>query len=248
MSALSVRPAFAWFTIMMFIVALLPLVLFGLSRQKFAPGGWCRRKLVSPDACVTGTVAGPSGGPSFEIRVALCAFVVAIVQFDPGEPKFVTTLASRTPISAQPQLDVIQLCPSSSRSGWWTLHSGAGMLLSAVSALLRWDFLCNIRAIGRCGLGEHKGPLYDYACVGSEYTKRHHTVIDEWLFSEACCMWCLVVLLCYTGLSTRVFRMSHLFPGDFPHDDCYCPGCMNMASLQLFAGGQFDTCMEHWFV
>ena len=39
------------------------------------------------------------------------------------------------------------------------------MLLLAVLALLRWDFLFDIRAIARCGLGAHKGPLYDYACV-----------------------------------------------------------------------------------
>ena len=119
-----------------------------------------------------------------------------------------TRLASRTPVSAQPQLDVSQLCPSSSRSGWSTLHSGAGMLLSAVSALLRWDILCNIRAMARCELRAHKGPLYEYACVRSEYTKGHHAVIDEWLFSEACCMWCLVVLICCAGLSDRVFRCS----------------------------------------
>ena len=93
------------------------------------------------------------------IRVVLFALVATRVQFDPGGPGFVTTLAYRTPVSAQPQLDVIQLYPSSSRSGWSTLFSGAGMLLSAVSALLRWDFLCNFRAIDRCGLGAHKGPL-----------------------------------------------------------------------------------------
>ena len=86
------------------------------------------RKLVSPEVGVTGSCAGPSGGPSFGIRVALCAFVAARVQFDPGGPKFVTARASRTPVSAQPQLDVIQLCLSSSSSGWLSLLSGAGML------------------------------------------------------------------------------------------------------------------------
>ena len=144
MSALSVRLVFARFMIMMFIVALLPSVLFGILRHKFAPGSLCRRKFVSPGVVL--------GRPAFVIRVVLCAFVAARVQFDMGGPKFVTTLASRTPVSAQPQLDMIQLCPSSSRSGWSTPHSGAGMLQLAVSALLRWDFLCNIRAIARCGL------------------------------------------------------------------------------------------------
>ena len=138
---------FARFTIMMFIVALLQSVLSGSCQE----------------VCVAGSCAGPSGGPSFVI--VLFAFVAASVQFDPRVPEFVTTLASRTQVSAQPQLDVIQLCPSSSRSGWSTLLSGAGMLLSAVSALLRWDFLCYIRAMARCGLGAHKGPLYGYACV-----------------------------------------------------------------------------------
>ena len=92
------------------------------------------------------------------------------------------------------------------------------MLLSAVSALFRWDCLCNITAIARCRLRAHKGPLYDYACVRSEYTNGHQTVIDEMLFSEACCMWCLVVLICCAGLSNRVFRCSgnRLFPGCVP--------------------------------
>ena len=151
MSALSVPLVFARFTIMMFIVALLQSVWFGRSRQKFAPRSWCRRKFVSPEGCVTGSCAGPSVGPSFVIRAAR-------VQFDPGEPKFVTTRASRTPVSAQPQLDVIQWCLSSSRSGWLSLLSGAGMLLSTVSVLLRWDFLC-FMTIARCRLRAHKGPL-----------------------------------------------------------------------------------------
>ena len=96
------------------------------------------RKLVSPEVFVTGSCAGPSGGPSFVIRVVLCAFVAAGVQFDSGGPKFVTTLASRTPVSAQPQLDVIHLCLwSSSEIRVVSLLSGSGMLLSAVFALLR---------------------------------------------------------------------------------------------------------------
>ena len=72
------------------------------------------------------------------IRVVLFAFVAARVQFDPGGPRFVTTLAYRTPDPALPQLDVIQLCPSSSGSGLLTLLSSAcaGMLISPVSALL----------------------------------------------------------------------------------------------------------------
>ena len=103
-SALSVRLVFARSTILMFIVALLQSVWFGRSCQKFAPGSWCR----PAEVCVTGSCAGPSGGPSFGIRVVLCRFVAARVQFDPGGPKFVTARASRTPVSAQPQLDVIQ--------------------------------------------------------------------------------------------------------------------------------------------
>ena len=207
---------------LIFIVALLQSVWFRRSRQKFAPGSWCRQKLVSAEVCVTGSCAGPSGGPSFGIQVVLCAFVAARVQFDLGGPKFVTTRASRTLVSAQPQLDVIQLCLSSSRSGWLSLLSGAGMHLSAVSVLLRWDFLCIIRTIARCRLRAQKGPLYDYACVRSEYTNGHHTVIDEWLFSGTCCIWCLVVLICCAGLSDRVFRCSvshhipRVCPGVFP--------------------------------
>ena len=95
------------------------------------------------------------------------------------------------------------------------------MLLSAVSLLLRWDFLCIIRTIARCRLRAQKGSLYDYACVQSEYTNGHQTVIDEWLFSEAGCIWCLVVLTCCAGLSDRVFRCSGvpevtIFPGECP--------------------------------
>ena len=51
-SAHSVRPVFAWSVIMMFIVALLQSVLFGILRQKFALRSWCRRKFVSPKVCV----------------------------------------------------------------------------------------------------------------------------------------------------------------------------------------------------
>ena len=34
----------------------------------------------------------------------------------------------------------------------------------------------------------------------------HQTIIDELLFSGTCCIWCLDVLICYAGLSERVFR------------------------------------------
>ena len=44
-SALADRPVFARF--LMFIVALLQSVLFGISRRKFAPRSWCRRMFVS---------------------------------------------------------------------------------------------------------------------------------------------------------------------------------------------------------
>ena len=219
-SALSVRLVFARSTILMFIVALLQSVWFGRLRQQFAPGSWCRRKLVSPEVCDTGSCAGPSGGPSFGIRVVLCAFMAARVQFDPGGPKFVTAHASRTLVSTQPQLDVIQLCLSSSRSGWLSLLSGAGMFPSAASVSLRRDFLCIIRTILRHRLRAQKGPLYDYACVRSEYTNGHQTVIDEGLFSGTCCMWCLDVLRCCAGLSDRVFRCfgSHHIPRDILRD------------------------------
>ena len=316
----SVRPIFARF--LMFIVALLQSVLFGISRRKIAPGNWschmfvscslfarstdsvycgvttvgmvreitpevrarklvspnvcvvgslcrrecdvcvcalcstgirsvydydvycgvitvgmvreivpevCARTLVSPEVCVAGSLGhremclAVRGLPSFVIHVVVCAFVAARVQFDPGGPTFVTTRASRTPVSAQPQLDVIQCCLSSSRSGWVSILSGAGMFLSAVSVLLRWDFLCIIRTIARCRLRARNGPLYDYACVRSEYTNGHQTVMDEWLFSEACCMWCVVVLICCAGLSDRVFRCtgSHTYS---PGVHRGCPG------------------------
>ena len=128
-SALSVRLAFARSMIRTFIVTFLQSMWFGRSRQKFTPRSWCRRKLMSAEVCDTGSCAGPSEGPSFEIRVVLCAFMTARAQFDPGGPIFVTARVSRTPISAQPQLDVIQLCLTS--SGWLCLLSGAGMLPSA---------------------------------------------------------------------------------------------------------------------
>ena len=95
---------------------------------------------MSAEVCDTRSCAGPSGGSSFEKRVVMCAFMTARVQFDPGGPKFVTTRASRTPVSAQPQLDVIQLCLTSSRSGWLSLISGAGKLPSAVSVSLQREF------------------------------------------------------------------------------------------------------------
>ena len=104
---------------------------------------------MSAEVCNTGSCAGPSGGPCFDIRVVLCALMTARIQFDSGGPNFVTARASRTPLSAQPQLDVIQLCPSSSGSGWLSLHSGAGMLPSAMSLLIQRDFLCIIRMIAR---------------------------------------------------------------------------------------------------
>ena len=193
-SSLSVRPLCSLgFTIRMIIVTLLQSVLSGSSRQKFAPGSLCRKLCRA-------------------VRVVLLALVAARVQFDPGGPGFVTTLAYRALVPAQPQLDVIQLCPSSSRSGWSTLLSGTGMLLSAVSALLRWDFLCNFRAIERCGLAAHKGPLYGYyACVRCWYTKGHHAAIDGLLIDVGC----LVVFLCCSGLSDRVLRCS----GSVPDND-----------------------------
>ena len=96
------------------------------------------------------------------------------------------------------------------------------MLHSAVSGLLRWDCLCNITAIARCRLEAQKGPLYDNACVRSEYTNGHQTAIDEWLFSGTCCtcIWCLDVLICCAGLSDRVFRCSgsHHITRDIPRD------------------------------
>ena len=109
------------------------------------------------------------------------------------------------------------------------LLSGAGMLPSAVSVLLRRDFLCIIRMIAKRRLRAQKGPLYDYACVRSEYTNGHQTVIDEGLFSGTCCIWCLDVLRCCAGLSDRVFGCSHI-PRDIPRDIPWgyvpwgCPG------------------------
>ena len=108
------------------------------------------------------------------------------------------------------------------------------MLLSAVSALLRWDFLCNFRAIERCGMGAHNGPLYGYACVQCWYTKGHYAAIDGLLIDVACCLWCLVVFLYCAGLSDRVFHMSHLFPGSVP----------GMSRIN----GRFNKYIEHWCV
>ena len=54
---------------------------------------------------------------------------------------FVTTPVYRTLDPAQPQSDVIQLFPSSPGSGLSTLLSNVVMLISPVSALLRWDFV-----------------------------------------------------------------------------------------------------------
>ena len=175
-SAFSVRLVFARSTIRTFIVTFLQSVWFGRSRQKFAPGRWCRRKLMSAKVCDTESCAGPSGDPSFGRRVVLCAFMTVRVQFDPGGLTFVTARVSRTPVSAQPQMDVIQLRLSSSRSGWLSLLSGAGMLPSEVSVSLQRAFLCIIRTIVRRRLRAQKGPLYDYACVRSEHTNGHQTV------------------------------------------------------------------------
>ena len=88
--------------------------------------------------------------------------MAARVQFVLGEPGFVTTLAYRTPDPAQPQLDVIQVCPSSSGSALSTLLSSAGMLISPVSVLLRGN-LCVILE-----------PLRD---TNWEHTKGHYTVM-----------------------------------------------------------------------
>ena len=167
------------------------------------------------------------------MRIVLFAFVAARVQFDPGGPGFVTTLAYRAPDPAQPQLDVIQLCPSSSGSGLSTLPSSAGMLISPVSALLRWDFVCNFRAIERYKLGARKGPLYGYACVRCWYTKGLHAAIDG-------------LLIDVVRPSVPVFRMSHLFPGSVPGmsriKTYICPSYMNMAIPHLFviANGRFN--------
>ena len=104
------------------------------------------------------------------------------------------------------------------------------MLLSAVSALLWWDCLCNITVIAGCRLRAYKGPLYDYACVRSEYTNGHQTVIDEMLSSEACCMWCLVVLICCAALSDRVFWCSgcHAYSLGVSRG---CPGMSRMMTV-----------------
>ena len=169
-------------------------------------------------------------------RVVLFAFVAARVQFDPGGPGFVTTLA---PDPAQPQLDVIQLCPSSSGSGLSTLLSSAGMLISPVSALLRWDTVCFFIAIEKYKLGARKAPLYDYACVRCWFTKGLHAAIDGLLIDVACCLCCLVVFLCCAGLSDRVFPGV---PGISRIKTDICPDYVNMAIPHLFviANGRFN--------
>ena len=126
-SALSVRLVFARSTMLMFIVALLHLVWFRRSCQEVGvAGSWCRRKFVSP-----GAVLGRPGAPVLGYDV-LCAFVAGIVQLDPGGPKFVTARASRTPVSAQPQLDVVPIVIEirvvvSSLGSWHAPFGGVGV-------------------------------------------------------------------------------------------------------------------------
>ena len=135
-----------------------------------------------------------------------------------------TARASRTPVSAQPQWDVIQLCLSSSISGWLSFLSGAGMLPSAVSLSIQRVFLYIIRTIARRRLRAQKGPLYIDACVRSEHTKGHQTVIDEWIFSGTCCIWCLDVLRVALDCQTECSGVPEvtIFPGmssrDIPRD------------------------------
>ena len=84
MSSLSVRPVLRD-KITMFMVTCLQSDLSG--SRKFAPGssGWkfVSGRSLAPAVCA-GSGAGPSGGPSFVIRLVLFAFVAARVQFDLG--------------------------------------------------------------------------------------------------------------------------------------------------------------------
>ena len=77
-SALSVRPVLARF--MMFIMALLQSVLSGISRQKFAPGSWCRRMFVSPVVCVVGSVMCASALSVRPVFARIMMFIVALLQ------------------------------------------------------------------------------------------------------------------------------------------------------------------------
>ena len=141
------------------------------SRTCPGPGSLCRIVGNCAPEVRAGSCAGPSGGPSFVIRVVLFVFVAARVQFDLGGPGFVTIIHwirpsyKRTADPAQPQLDVIQLFPSSSGSGLSTLLSSAVMLISPLSALLRWDFVCNFRAIERNKNWEHAKGHYTFMHV-----------------------------------------------------------------------------------
>ena len=80
-SALDVRQICARF--LMFIVALLQSVLFGISRQKFAPGSWCRRMFVSSVVRVVGSVTFVS---ALSVRLVfarsmILMFIVALYQW-----------------------------------------------------------------------------------------------------------------------------------------------------------------------
>ena len=137
----------------------------------------------------------------------------------------------------------IQLFPSSSGSGLSTLLFCAVMLISPVSALLPWDFVCNFRAIKRHNWA-HKGPLYGYTCVRCWYTKGLHAAIDGLLIYVACCLCCLVVLLCCAGLSDRMFRCSGC-------DTCSpgvsrgCPGKRLILASLADAGVAYRTAPHH---
>ena len=80
LSALADRLVFARF--LMFIVALLQSVLFGRSRQKFAPGSWCRRMPVSLVVWVVGSVTLVSA-LSLQLvfaRSTILMFIVVLLQ------------------------------------------------------------------------------------------------------------------------------------------------------------------------
>ena len=185
MSSLSVRPVLRDKITLIIVTCLQS----DLSRsRKIAPGSSGRKfvseRSLAPEICA-GSCAGPSGGPSFVIRIVLFAFVAARVQFDPGGPGFVTTLAYHTPVRAQPQLDVIHRDPG-------------GRLFSL-------EMACYFRRCLHCFGGtfcvilEPRATIRLCICTVLLH-KRPSCSIDGLLIDVACCLWSSVLSCSYVAL------------------------------------------------
>ena len=103
----------------------------------------------------------------------------------------------------------VQFFPPSSGSGLSTLLFCAVMLISPVSALLQWDFVCNFRAIKRYKLGTQRATIRLYMCAvlvhkGPSCCNRR--IAD--LRSLLCVLSCRVVVLRWiVRPNVPVFRM-----------------------------------------